>query len=317
MNKHLVFHPREILGLTFSLFAVVFLSVATASAEDAVAAAGGEDGKVIATYSSGKFTAGDFEEAVREVSPRARKTLEDAERRKRFVENHLLSELIYRKGIDDGLSDDAGIRDQIDKLERRLVIQKVMSEQQASPIPEEDVRAYYDANQGEFSTERVKASHILVAEEELAIEIHGKVVADQSVFAELAKEHSVDRSNAERGGDLGFFGRNRMVKEFEDTAFAMTEDGQISEPIKTRFGYHVIMRTGREDGSVKAFEDVENQIKIRMTNERRADSTQAFLDQIKTDSALTIDDEALQALPLPERTGKDKDAARAMPAGHP
>jgi peptidyl-prolyl cis-trans isomerase C len=268
----------------------------------------------VATYSGKTYTVADFDEAVMEVSPRARKTLEDAERRHKFVENTILSELIYDKGKSEGLQNSEEVRKQLQQLERRLVIQLVMQEQQAAPVPEEDVRAYYDTHKDEFSTERVQASHILVSEEELARDLYAQLQKDPSKFAELAKEHSVDRSNSARGGDLGFFGRGRMVKEFEDIAFALPEDGALSEPIKTRFGWHIIKRESYDPGKVKEFSEVESQIKVRLVNEKRAEVTQAFLDKLKEDAGLTINDEVLAAVALPER-GK-KDETPEMPAGH-
>lgn len=90
--------------------------------------------------------------------------------------------------------------------------------------------------------EEVQASHILVADEELAKEILVKL-AEGAIFTELAQEHSTCPSAAE-GGDLGRFGRGRMIREFEEAAFGL-EVGEISEIIHTRFGYHIIKLTGR------------------------------------------------------------------------
>ena len=86
----------------------------------------------------------------------------------------------------------------------------------------------------------VRASHILVKTESEANELLGQIKAGQD-FAELAKKHS-DCPSGSRGGDLGFFTKGRMVKEFEDAAFGM-EPGQVSEPVKTQFGYHLIKVT--------------------------------------------------------------------------
>lgn len=86
---------------------------------------------------------------------------------------------------------------------------------------------------------KVHCSHILVEKLSLAQEIKTKIANGES-FANLAKLHSID-SSKKRGGDLGFFGRGMMVQEFEKAAFAL-EKGQVSDIVKTQFGYHIIKR---------------------------------------------------------------------------
>jgi len=86
---------------------------------------------------------------------------------------------------------------------------------------------------------KVHCAHILVEKLSLAQEIKTKIANGES-FANLAKQHSID-SSKKRGGDLGFFGRGTMVREFEKAAFAL-EKGQVSDIVKTQFGYHIIKR---------------------------------------------------------------------------
>mgnify|MGYP001272199882 CR=1 FL=1 len=88
--------------------------------------------------------------------------------------------------------------------------------------------------------ESISARHILVEDESKAKELLTKIKAGES-FQELAKAHSKCPSGRE-GGDLGQFGKGQMVKEFEDAAFSLNA-GDVSEPVKTQFGYHLIMRT--------------------------------------------------------------------------
>lgn len=262
-------------------------------------------GAVIATYAGKKFTEQDFLDELAKLNKRSVKALSDPQRRLQFVENYILSSLLYEEGVAQGFDKDPAVRQQIEDLERRLVIQKVMQEHQSAPVSDEQVRAYYDANPDEFRTDRVKASHILVKDEALANELHAKLVENPDLFASLAAEYSIDKSNAERGGDLGFFGRGRMVSEFEEAAFALPEDGAISEPVKTRFGYHLIMRTGREDGTPKPFDEVKNQIRIRLINEKRREQTEAFLTQLKTKADYSVDEGTLAKIDVSSLTEGD------------
>ncbi len=87
--------------------------------------------------------------------------------------------------------------------------------------------------------EKIRCAHILVDKMSTAQEVLDRINKGES-FAKLAEEYSMDGTR-KRGGDLGYFGRGVMVKEFEDAAFRL-EKGQVSGLVKTRFGYHIIKR---------------------------------------------------------------------------
>ncbi|AJZ75261.1 peptidylprolyl isomerase [Candidatus Nitrosotenuis cloacae] len=88
--------------------------------------------------------------------------------------------------------------------------------------------------------DKIKCAHILVEKQSQALAILERLKKGDK-FADMAKELSLDTGCGKRGGDLGYFGRGRMVKPFEAAAFALSV-GQISEPVKTEFGYHIIKR---------------------------------------------------------------------------
>ena len=87
---------------------------------------------------------------------------------------------------------------------------------------------------------KIKCLHILVKKNSEALMVVDRLKKGES-FANLAKELSIDKASGKRGGDLGFFRKGMMVKPFEDVAFKLEKD-QISEPVKTEFGYHIIKR---------------------------------------------------------------------------
>lgn len=87
---------------------------------------------------------------------------------------------------------------------------------------------------------KIRCSHILVEKQKTILEIEERLKRGED-FAKLAGQYSIDGSRR-RGGDLGYFGRGVMVKEFEKAAFGL-EKGEISAPVKTQFGYHIIKRT--------------------------------------------------------------------------
>ncbi len=112
-------------------------------------------------------------------------------------------------------------------------------------LARELVNGYFQEQIGQ-SAEQVHARHILVGTEELANKLEDELVADPSKFEELAKENSIDTSTAPNGGDLGWFTQGVMVEPFEQVAFSL-EPGQISEPVQTQFGWHIIEVIAHED----------------------------------------------------------------------
>lgn len=91
--------------------------------------------------------------------------------------------------------------------------------------------------------DKIKCSHILVKKQGEAFAILERLKNGES-FANLARELSIDKGSAKRGGDLGFFGRGMMVKPFEQAAFKLKKGEITTEPVKTEFGYHIIKRAG-------------------------------------------------------------------------
>ncbi len=138
-------------------------------------------------------------------------------------------------------------------------------------VTEEESRAFYDTNVERFEEgEQVRASHILiklesdatppevVAARQQAAEIAAAAQAPGADFAELARQRSMGPS-ASRGGDLGFFPRGRMVQPFDDMAFGMAP-GEVSGPVRTAFGWHVILVSDRKPARTKAYEEVRGEI---------------------------------------------------------
>jgi peptidyl-prolyl cis-trans isomerase C len=91
--------------------------------------------------------------------------------------------------------------------------------------------------------DKIKCSHILVKKQSEAILILERLKKGES-FTNLAKELSIDKGSAKKGGDLGLFGRGMMVKQFEEAAFKLNKGEMTLEPVRTEFGYHIIKRAG-------------------------------------------------------------------------
>jgi peptidyl-prolyl cis-trans isomerase D len=160
-------------------------------------------------------------------------------------------------------------------------------------VSDGEMRAYYDAHKAEFAQEeQVKARHILVmvndqrddAAAQGRIQEAKKKLDGGADFAAVAREYSDDTASKAQGGDLGYFGHNRMVKEFEDAAFS-AQPGKVVGPVKSSFGYHLIEVTDKRPGGQQPFEVVAPQIRARMTAERARQLAETRTKQIASQLA--------------------------------
>ena len=140
---------------------------------------------------------------------------------------------------------------------------------------DDEVQQYYDANISQYTTPgQVRASHILLRvgdQDEAEVEARAAELAAEARggadFAELAREHSEDEANAEDGGDLGMFGRGRMVAEVEAAAFDMEVD-DVSDPVRSAIGFHVLRVTEKQEETAQPLEEVREAIENTLKNER-------------------------------------------------
>ena len=286
------------------------------SAKDTTATtAPAEKGEVVASYKGREITSTDLVKELERLPAPSRVYLTQPERRKQFVENLIMNDLLFREGQQSGLEKDPEIERQVADLRKRLVVQRVMRQYQTPPtISDEQVRAYYDANPTLYSTTQVAASHILVKEEETAKQIRAELETNPDRFAALATEKSTDAGTAKKGGDLGLFGQGRMVPEFDKAAFSL-QPGQISQPVKTRYGYHIIKVTERKEGERKPFDQVKEQIRMTLRNQRLQEQVDGHFAELKKDADMKIDEDALARVTIP--TGPTPGPGGMPPLGSP
>jgi peptidyl-prolyl cis-trans isomerase D len=159
-------------------------------------------------------------------------------------------------------------------------------------VPATDIQRYYNDNIQQYQTpEQVKASHILLKTEgkdEAAVRKQAenvlKEVKSGGDFAALAKKYSEDEGSKANGGDLDYFGRGRMVPEFENVAFTMAP-GQVSDLVKSQFGFHIIKVIDKRPGSTRSLDDVraqiQDQLSLQLADQRISDQAAQFASRIK------------------------------------
>ncbi|MFW5986010.1 MAG: peptidylprolyl isomerase [Halanaerobiales bacterium] len=154
-------------------------------------------------------------------------------------------------------------------------------------VSEEEVKLYYEDNQDEYEhDEQVQASHILVETEEEAGEVLDKLNNGES-FGDLVENYSTDTGTVDEGGDLGFLSKGQMVPEFEEVAFSL-EIGEVSEPVESQYGYHIIKVTDKKEAGVTPLEDVKDEIEERILNDRRNEDWSDFRDSLREEAEIEI-----------------------------
>lgn len=165
-----------------------------------------------------------------------------------------------------------------------------------------EVKKFYDEHTGEFvekgdAPDTVRASHILIqVPEDAKPEAWDKAKADAEAilkdlkggadFAKLAQEKSACPSKSE-GGSLGSFGKGQMVPEFETAAFALKE-GELSQPVRTKFGYHIIRRDAAKKGRQLSFDEVKDRLSAMLKQQKQAEKIQTLIQNLKKEAGAKL-----------------------------
>lgn len=187
----------------------------------------------------------------------------DEEVRQNVLRGLVSEGLLYKEAEAKGVPDRESVRIRLENLKKQIVIQSYIEDLSSSFVTEKALRqAYHEYKVKAEKEEEVSARHILVDSEDKAQQVIDSL-EDGKDFAKLAKATSMDKGSAARGGDLGYFPRDKMVKPFAEVAFNL-EPGSVSKPVKSDFGWHVIKVEGRRPVSVKSFEEMQEALKSQL-----------------------------------------------------
>jgi peptidyl-prolyl cis-trans isomerase C len=232
-------------------------------------------------------------EIIQSLPPQQAMQVSSPEGRKRLLDEMVAGELFYLDAMENGLDTDEEFVKMIEEAKRNLLqrfaIQKLISNIQ---ITEEEQKSYYAENKTQFAAEaEVSARHILVKSEEEGNEVL-KAIEGGLDFSEAAQKYSTCPSK-ERGGDLGSFGRGRMVPEFEEAAFNLNE-GEMSGLVQTQFGFHIILTDKKTEGAEKAYEEVEGEIKQALMREKQTVVYSTKVEDLKSKFKVELNEEGLK-----------------------
>ncbi|MBY0319338.1 MAG: peptidylprolyl isomerase [Reyranella sp.] len=220
------------------------------------------------------------------------------------------SKLVVQEGKKNKVTDDPAFKKRMAFVEDQVLQDFWIQREIARQVTPEKLQKRYEERLKQMpAEEEVHARHILVSTEDEAKALIAELKKG-AAFDKLAKEKSTDKASGAEGGDLGWFKKSDMVKEFADAAFNLKKDEMTETPVKTQFGYHVIKVEDRRKAPPPAFEEMADQLREEMARE----AITAQLDQLR--SGAKIEKFAMDGS-KPEPAPAAKPAAPAAPAAKP
>lgn len=255
-----------------------------------------------------------------------------------------VAELLKRNGISN--------KEYEKDISNEIKVDKLIEATKSTKVSEKEVKDFYNQNKKDFNyPERVRASHILIevnpaqikqeiisqdkkgelTSDEInkktqevvdnkmnfAKEIRAKAAKDPDNFASLAKQYSDDKASASKGGDLGFFTREAMVKPFSDAAFKL-KPGTVSEVVVSDFGNHIIIVTDKAKAGIQPYEKMKDEILAYLEQKKKIDVLKDLLDGLKAESKIEYVNEAYDTNKIQEQIKeKNKEQEKAMKKAKP
>lgn len=152
-------------------------------------------------------------------------------------------------------------------------------------VTDQEAKDYYEKNKEQFKQpEQVKVSHILLKTEDEAKKVLSEIQGGLD-FAEAAKKYSTDPASKSRGGDLGLVQKGMMAPEFDQAAFALGV-GEVSQPVKTQFGWHLIKVFEKKEASQKSYDEVKSSVEQMLKAQKESDKIRKWLEGVKKKSKI-------------------------------
>lgn len=265
----------------------------TAPATPAPAAAASTDNPVLATVNGTPIRRSDVDAAAQELAGNLPPQIQGAARDE-YVLGFLIDLTAMAQSAEaQKLDQTPEFKQQMDFIRQRVLMQLALEQAAKAALSDEAMKkTYQEAIGKQAPEEEVHARHILfrvdpakpesdAAAKKKADEVEAKLKKGAD-FAKLATELTEDPSGKQDGGDLGFFTKEQMVPEFAEVAFKM-KPGEVSEPVKTQFGWHVIKVEEKRQKPVPTFDEVKPQIEQYLTQKAQAETVQKARDAAKVE----------------------------------
>ena len=241
---------RVVLGSAIALFAL-----SACNDKDKAASASAEKDAVAATVNGAPIGKKQLDQIM--LQQAAQGLPDNAETRKMVIDNLAMQIIVAQEAVNKGIDKTPEVKEQLEMTRMSILANSYVKDyMKNAAVTDEALKAEYEKFKTSAGGNEFKARHILVEKEELAKELIAKIKKDAKSFDALAKSNSKDPGSKDKGGDLGWFNARNMVPEFGD-AVAKLEKGKFTEePVKSQFGYHIIILDDSRPVTVPALDDI-------------------------------------------------------------
>jgi peptidyl-prolyl cis-trans isomerase C len=263
--------PATSSGLTALRASALGLIAAALVAVLPPAPARAQSDPVIAKVNGAEIHESDLAMAEEDVGQNPQLQALTGDARRDYLVNYLSDVMLAAKAAEaKKVSDSTAFKSRLAFIRNKLLMETLLQDiGKAAATPDALKKAYDDAAKNLGNEQEVRARHILVPTEDEAKAVLVEIKKGTD-FAELAKQKSKDPGAAAEGGDLGYFVKEQMVPEFAETAFKLNK-GQVSDPVKTQFGWHIIKVEDKRSKPVPEFEKVKDQVETYVQRKAQAD----------------------------------------------
>ncbi|MFM9891104.1 MAG: peptidylprolyl isomerase [Rickettsiales bacterium] len=196
--------------------------------------------------------------------------------RDKLLRGIMAEKVLYGEAVKSGIDKSDAVAKQLEDIKKKLIVRALLDQKAGGTISEADLKNEYDKMLDGIKDEReVRARHILLPTEQEAKDAKKQLDSGKS-FEEVAKQSSKDPGSAKQGGDLGYFTKDKMVKEFADAAFAMKK-GEVSGPVKSAFGWHIIKVEDSRKVQAPTFNEVKETLKAKLQEKKLNDYVEGLV----------------------------------------
>ena len=281
-------------------FFLVFLLLLTVSILSGCEQKGKSTGPALVKVGKSEITQDNFLKEISRIPEWAREQFTGKEGKEKLLDEIIKRELVYQDAKRMKLDKDPEYLEKVKEFEKMTLISIILKKEveDKAKVDDAEVKEFFDKNADKFTIgTKIRASHILVETEDQAKKLRERIKKGES-FEKLAETFSKDKGSASKGGDIGYFGSGQMVPEFERAVMGL-KTNEISEPVKTRFGYHIIKLVDVAKGETASFEQSKEPIRKQLLAEKQKGLIDSYIGNLMKKTDIKKNEDALASTPLP------------------